>query len=99
MIKRSGYDLVERMKGIAGRHKATVAQAALAWLLGKPHVTSILLGASKVSQLDDNLGSLNVVLTTPEMNELDRLTAPGATYPGRFQEKTLDQPAGRCAKG
>jgi len=43
--KERGYDLIERVKGIAGRHKATVAQVALAWLLGKPHVTSILLGA------------------------------------------------------
>ena len=61
-------------------------------------MTSILLGASKVSQLDDNLGSLNVVLTAPEMNELDRLTAPGATYPGWFQEKTLDQPLADALK-
>lgn len=74
--KEKGYDLIERMKGIAGRHKATVAQVALAWLLGKPHVTSILLGSSKVSQLDDILGSLNVVLTAAEMKELDDLTAP-----------------------
>jgi aryl-alcohol dehydrogenase-like predicted oxidoreductase len=96
--KEKGYDLIEKMKGIAGRHRATVAQVALAWLLGKPHVTSILLGASKVSQLDDNLGSLNVVLTAPEMNELDRLTAPGATYPGWFQEKTLDQPVADALK-
>jgi diketogulonate reductase-like aldo/keto reductase len=77
---------------LPGDIKCTVAQVALAWLLGKPHVTSILLGASKVSQLDDNLGSLNVVLTAAEMKELDDLTAPTSTYPGWFQEKTLDQP-------
>jgi aryl-alcohol dehydrogenase-like predicted oxidoreductase len=96
--KEKGYDLIERMKVIAGRHKATVAQVALAWLLAKPHVTSILLGASKVSQLDDNLGSLDVVLTAAEMKELDDLTAVAPTYPGWFQEKTRDQPVADALK-
>jgi aryl-alcohol dehydrogenase-like predicted oxidoreductase len=90
--KEKGYDLIERMKAIAGRHNATVAQTALAWLLAKPYVTTILLGASKVSQLDDNLGSMNIVLTAEEMKELDDLTAPTPNYPGWFQERTLDQP-------
>jgi len=90
--KEKGYDLIDRMKAIADRHRASVAQIALAWLLAKPHVTSILLGASKVSQLDDNLGSLNVVLTAAEMKELDELTAPALSYPSWFQARTLDQP-------
>jgi len=90
--KEKGYDLIDRMKAIADRHRASVAQIALAWLLAKPHVTSILLGASKVSQLDDNLGSLNVVLTAAEMKEFDELTAPALSYPSWFQARTLDQP-------
>jgi len=96
--KEKGYDLIEKMKGIAGRHKASVAQVALAWLLAKPHVTSILLGASKVSQLEDNLGSVNVTLTAEEMKELDDLTAPAPTYPGWFQARTLDQPVADALK-
>jgi aryl-alcohol dehydrogenase-like predicted oxidoreductase len=91
--REKGYGLIDRMKTIAGRHSASVAQVALAWLLAKPHVTSILLGASKVSQLNDNLGSLKVGLTAAEMKELDEFTAPTLTYPGWFQARTLDQPA------
>ena len=49
--KEKGYDLVEVMRNVGARHKATVAQVALAWLFTKPYVSSILLGASKVSQL------------------------------------------------
>jgi aryl-alcohol dehydrogenase-like predicted oxidoreductase len=90
--KEKGYDLIEKMKAIAARHHASVAQVALAWLLAKPHVTSILLGASKSSQLDDNLGSLNVQLSNAEMKELDDLTAPTSIYPNWFQSRTLDQP-------
>lgn len=87
------YDLIDKMKAMAARYEATVAQIALAWLLAKPYVSSILLGASKVSQLEDNLGSLKVQLTRTDMKELDEFTAPTPVYPNWFQSKTLDQPA------
>jgi aryl-alcohol dehydrogenase-like predicted oxidoreductase len=96
--KEKGYDLIEKMKAIAVRHNASVAQIALAWLLAKPLVTSILLGASKISQLDDNLGSLNVQLTDAEMKDLNEFTAPAPMYPNWFQAKTLDQPAAEALK-
>jgi aryl-alcohol dehydrogenase-like predicted oxidoreductase len=96
--KEKGYDLIERMKSISARHKASVAQVALAWLLAKPHVTSILLGASKISQLDDNLGSVDVQLSAAEMKELDDFTAPAAIYPNWFQSRTLDQPVADALK-
>jgi aryl-alcohol dehydrogenase-like predicted oxidoreductase len=92
------YDLIDKMKAMAGRHQATVAQIALAWLLEKPCVSSILLGASKASQLDDNLGSLNVELTDADMKELDDFTAPTPIYPNWFQSKTVDQPAADALK-
>src|SRR5579864_2257983 len=92
------YDLIDKMKAMAARHQATVAQIALAWLLAKPYVSSILLGASKASQLDDNLGSLRVQLSDAEMKELDDFTAPTPIYPNWFQSKTLDQPAADALK-
>src|SRR5579864_7523032 len=88
--KEKGYDLIEWMKAIAGRHKASVAQIALAWLLAKPHVTTILLGASKLSQLDDDLGSANIQLSADEVAELDQLTAPAPLYPNWFQSFAID---------
>jgi len=88
--KEKGYDLIERMHAMAADHKATVAQLALAWLLSKDYVSVILLGASNVSQFDDNLGALNVTLTSGELDELDQLTKPTPVYPNWFQEKTQD---------
>ena len=88
--KEKGYTLVEKMRGIAAGHGATVAQVALAWLLAKPYVTSILLGASKVPQLEDNLGAERVRLSDAELAELDRETAPAALYPNWFQAGTAD---------
>src|ERR1700756_1265912 len=61
--REKGYDLIDRMRDIALHHKATIAQIALAWLLAKPYVSTILVGASKLSQLDDNLGAANLALS------------------------------------
>jgi aryl-alcohol dehydrogenase-like predicted oxidoreductase len=88
--REKSYELIDKMKAIAQRHKATVAQVALAWLLAKSHVASILLGASKMAQLEDNLGSLGVKLSPHEMQELDTFTAPPPLYPNWFQSRTLD---------
>lgn len=85
-----GYDLVEEMRTIAGIHDATVAQVALAWLLAKPHVATILLGASRISQLEDNLAALDMQLTPAELDTLDKLTAPASLYPGYFHTATID---------
>jgi aryl-alcohol dehydrogenase-like predicted oxidoreductase len=88
--KEKGYDLIDRMREIASRHNATVAQLALAWLLAKPYVSTILLGASKMSQLEDNLGTANVSLTPEEVKELDAFTAPLSLYPNWFQTFATD---------
>jgi aryl-alcohol dehydrogenase-like predicted oxidoreductase len=88
--KEKGYDLIERMQVMAAGHKATVAQLALAWLLSKDYVSTILMGASNARQFDDNIGSLDVKLSSDELNELDQLTEPTPVYPNWFQEKTQD---------
>jgi aryl-alcohol dehydrogenase-like predicted oxidoreductase len=91
--RERGYDVVEKLRAIGGRRRATPAQVALAWLLEKPYVSTILLGASKPSQLEDNLGAVNVELAPEELRELDAATAPAPLYPNWFQAKTLDAPA------
>ena len=88
--KAKGYELVDQMKKIADRHQGSVAQVALAWMISKPFVTSILLGASKPAQLEDNLGALNLKLSNEELELLDKLTVPAPIYPGWFQAATLD---------
>jgi len=89
--RESVWDVIDRMRAIVDRHHATVAQVALAWLLAKPFVSTILLGASKLSQLEDNLGALGVELSSAEVAELDKLTEPAPLYPNWFHTRTADQ--------
>jgi aryl-alcohol dehydrogenase-like predicted oxidoreductase len=58
--------------------------------LAKPYVSTILLGASKLSQLEDNLGAANIQLAAEEVAELDKLTAPVPLYPNWFQTFATD---------
>lgn len=78
------------MRQIAKPYGATVAQIALAWLLAKPYVTSVIMGASKMSQLEDNLKSANVQLRDADLARLDELTAPKPQYPNWFTDITTD---------
>jgi aryl-alcohol dehydrogenase-like predicted oxidoreductase len=63
---------------------ASVAQVALAWLLARPAVSSVLVGASSLAQLDDNLGALSVRLEADQLAQLDALTAIAPRYPAWF---------------
>jgi aryl-alcohol dehydrogenase-like predicted oxidoreductase len=85
-----GYDLVEQLRGIGTAHQATVAQVALAWLLTRPVVSSVLIGASRPDQLADNLGAVGVHLTADEVRAIDEATAPAATYPNWFNARIYD---------
>ena len=80
------------MKAIGKIHEATPAQVALAWLLAKPQVTSILIGASKMNQLEDNLGAVDFELSLGEVAELDQMTMPPPTYPNWFNANVFDVP-------
>lgn len=80
--KERGFTLVDRMRGMADAHGGSVAQVAVAWLLSKPLVSSVILGASKLAQLDDTLAAADLALGADEVAELDKLTAPPPSYPG-----------------
>jgi aryl-alcohol dehydrogenase-like predicted oxidoreductase len=88
--REKGYTLVDLMNSVAAAHRASVAQVALAWLLAKRYVTTVLLGASKMSQLEDNLGAADLHLTADEVAQLDAATAPPPIYPNWFQVATID---------
>lgn len=77
------WPLVEAMREIGRAHGgASVARIALAWLLAKPHVMSVIIGAKNLFQLDDNLAAVEVTLSDGEMAHLDRLSALPPEYPG-----------------
>jgi L-glyceraldehyde 3-phosphate reductase len=62
------------LQGLANGRNQSLAQMALAWLLKDPRVTSVLVGASSVKQLEDNLGALqNTVFDTEELNKIDEI--------------------------
>jgi aryl-alcohol dehydrogenase-like predicted oxidoreductase len=86
----TGFRLIDEMRVIGKAHATTVAQIALAWLLAKPYVTSVIVGASKISQLEDNLKAADLQLLQGELDKLDELTAPPTLYPNWFTEKTSD---------
>lgn len=79
--REQGFALIERMRRIAQAHAASVAQLAIAWTLARPGVDSVLLGASKLHQLDDNLGALALQLSEADLAELDAATAITPLYP------------------
>lgn len=83
---------VAQMRTIAAAHGVSVAQIALAWLLAKPHVTSVIIGAKRIEQLDDNLGAVSVALTEDDLARLDAVSALPPFYPGWMIER---QDAGR----
>lgn len=79
--KEQGYNIVDKLIEIAKRKNTSVAQISLAWLLHKPGVSSVIVGARKESQLIDNLGAVNVELSADEMNQLDEVSALKPEYP------------------
>jgi aryl-alcohol dehydrogenase-like predicted oxidoreductase len=87
-----GFDAVEALASIAKDRGATVAQVALAWLLAQPGVTSIIIGANKMSQLEDNLKAAELELTAVELEVLSATTQPRQLYPAWMIER---QNAGR----
>ena len=76
-----GFDAVDALSMIARKKNASVAQVALAWLLTQAGVTSIIIGANKMSQLEDNLKAADLELSPEEIEEISRTTAPAALYP------------------
>ncbi len=80
--KDKAYDAVDVMREIADAKGATVPQIALAWLLAKPAVSTVIIGAKKPEQLQDNLGAVGVVLDADDMARLDASCNPRPEYPG-----------------
>lgn len=78
------------MAKIAKAHSVSVAQVALAWLLHQSAVTSVIVGAKRVDQLDDNIAATQVTLSTEELAELDAVSALPAEYPGWMFERQGD---------
>ncbi|BCB74640.1 aldo/keto reductase [Phytohabitans flavus] len=84
------YSVIDALRAVAQRHGTSVARVALAWVLARPGVTSVSLGAKRPAQLADNLGALDVRLEPKDIEELDAASAPATpAYPNYMQDQYL----------
>ncbi|AOV15760.1 aldo/keto reductase [Acidihalobacter aeolianus] len=81
------YDAIDALEAVAGETGASVPQVALAWLLTRPGVSSVIIGAKNMAQLEDNLGAPAVSLTEEQIARLSATTAPLAQYPAWMIER------------
>ena len=96
------FDCIDAMRPIAEAHKVSVAQVALAWLLHQKHVTTVIVGARRIEQLDDNIAATRLALSAEELGQLDAASALPPEYPGWMFPIFVDQqrhPAPDTASG
>jgi aryl-alcohol dehydrogenase-like predicted oxidoreductase len=80
-LNEKTYAVVDQLEEIAKAHDTSVAAVSLAWLLAKPGVSSPIIGARRLSQLEDNIKALDVKLRAEEIAKLDALTQPQIGFP------------------
>jgi aryl-alcohol dehydrogenase-like predicted oxidoreductase len=85
--KDRAWECVAAMREIGDAKGVSVARVALAWLLAKTHVMSVIIGAKTVEQLDDNLAAVGLELTAEEVAKLDAVSALPSEYPGWMFER------------
>ncbi|MBV9379216.1 MAG: aldo/keto reductase, partial [Streptosporangiaceae bacterium] len=90
------YDTVDVLTDVAGAHDVSPAQVALAWLLGRPAVTSLVIGARTEEQLAGNLAAANLSLTAGERTALDVVSELPLIYPHWHQLNTAADRLGRA---
>ena len=80
--KERAYDIIDVMQAVAEAHDTSVARVALAWLLQRKGVMSVIIGAKSIGQLDDNLAAADLTLVADEIAALDNASALKPEYPG-----------------
>ena len=80
-LNEETYAVIDQLEIIAKAHDTSVAAVSLAWLSAKPGVTSPIIGARRLSQLEDNIKALDVKLGADEIATLDKLTQPKLNFP------------------
>ena len=94
--KERAWNILDAMAPIAKTHDCSPARISLAWLLTKPFVTSVIIGAKRMDQLLDNLAAVELKLSEDEIKLLDEVSKLPPEYPGwmlPFQDANRLQPA------
>jgi aryl-alcohol dehydrogenase-like predicted oxidoreductase len=90
------FDIIEVLVAIAEERDISAAQVALSWLLGRPGVTSLIVGARTDKQLVDNLGAADLVLSTEERTRIDKVSALPLLYPYWHQAASVAERLGEA---
>jgi aryl-alcohol dehydrogenase-like predicted oxidoreductase len=85
LLNEHTFALIAELERIAKAHDSTVARVALAWVQAQAAVTSTIIGARRLAQLEDNVRALEVVLTAQELAYLDAKTRPVLGFPANMQ--------------
>jgi aryl-alcohol dehydrogenase-like predicted oxidoreductase len=85
------YQVVDALDAVAAETGKSVPQVALNWLLRKPTVASVIIGARNEQQLRDNLATPGFTLTTQQVEQLDKASAPQVAYPYWHQRQFQDR--------
>jgi aryl-alcohol dehydrogenase-like predicted oxidoreductase len=80
--KERTWRILDLLRPVAEAHHTSVATVALAWILAKPFVTSVIIGAKRVDQLEQNLAAVDLQLTPEEIKQLDEVSTLPQEYPG-----------------
>ena len=80
--KTRAFQIIDSMRPIAHNHQVSVAQVALAWLLSRKQVSTVIVGAKTAVQLEDNLGATKLELNAEELKALDEVSTLPPEYPG-----------------
>lgn len=88
--REKGYEVVVKLKDMGQEIGASIPQIAIAWVLSKPFVSSVIIGANSTGQLEANLGAADLILEPENMRILDDLTATPVPYPAWMQAMGWD---------
>jgi len=85
--KEKTYDIIDVITEVGKQHDATVAEVALAWVRQQKGVTSTIIGAKSIEQLNANIKSVELQLTADDLEKLDKVSALPREYPGWMVER------------
>ena len=86
LLNEKTYAIVDELEIIAKAHETSVASVALAWVHAQPGVSSVIIGARRLAQLDDNVRAVDVNLSADELARLDAVTKPTFGFPHNILE-------------
>jgi aryl-alcohol dehydrogenase-like predicted oxidoreductase len=88
------FAVIDALKNLAGKHGATSARVALAWLLARPAISSVIIAARTIEHLEDNIKAVDLRLEAEDIRLLDRVSDTGVPYPMWMvlQHDTVEDP-------